>query len=336
MYVAIDKIGNRIYADDEQRYMECFCPACGELLTHRKGSKKRAHFAHKQNTNCFMGLNKDYMSEWHIRMQSYFSKESREYRFQDMETGEIHIADVFDSETNTVIEFQHSPIHEDEYLSRTYFHLNNGRRIVWIFDESRENTKDGYKGRLKHDDLCVPCWNYGEISLGWLYKEQSFKWMYTPRKFLSLGPKLTDYSDRYSVFVYTGEENVVYRIISEEYNFEYITLSVCETIMIENMSTDLFFVSERELLLQTPWKEMIADKIKECEESRARIQEGETYMRNARRASERKAKGLNEDLSICPLCGGILKLRIAKKGRCPGHKFYGCGNYPKCNFTEDF
>ena len=111
MYVAIDKIGNRIYADDEQRYMECFCPACGELLTHRKGSKKRAHFAHKQNTNCFMGLNKDYMSEWHIRMQSYFPKESREYRFQDMETGEIHIADVFDSETNTVIEFQHSPIH---------------------------------------------------------------------------------------------------------------------------------------------------------------------------------------------------------------------------------
>ena len=136
--------------------------------------------------------------------------------------------------------------------------------------------------------------------------------------------------------LYTGEENVVYRIISEEYNFEYITLSVCETIMIENMSTDLFFVSERELLLQTPWKEMIADKIKVCEESRARIQAGETYMRNARRALERKAKGLNEDLSICPLCGGILKLRIAKKGRCPGHKFYGCGNYPKCNFTEDF
>ena len=99
------------------------------------------------------------------------------------------------------------------------------------------------------------------------------------------------------------------------------------------MTTDLFFVSERELLLQTPWKEMIEDKIKECEESRSRIQ---ACMRNARRASERKAKGLNDDLSICPLCGGILKLRTAKKGKYPGHKFYGCGNYPKCNFTEDF
>jgi competence CoiA-like predicted nuclease len=80
MYVAIDKIGNRIYADDENRYIECFCPACGELLIHRKGSQKHAHFAHKQNTNCFMGLNKDYMSEWHIKMQSFFPKESREKR----------------------------------------------------------------------------------------------------------------------------------------------------------------------------------------------------------------------------------------------------------------
>ena len=266
----------------------------------------------------------------------FFQRKVESIVFQDLDTGEIHIADVFDSETNTVIEFQHSPIHENEYLSRTYFHLKNGRRIVWIFDESRETEKDGHKGRLKLDDLWVPNWNYRGISLWWLYKEKSFKWMYAPRKFLSLGPKLTDYSDRYSVFIYTGEENVVYRVISEEHNFEYVTMSVGETIMSENMSANLFFISEKSLLLQTPWKEMIAAKIKECEERKAWRQAYETNMRNMSRSLDRKAKGLNDDLSICPLCGGKLKVRTAKKGGHSGQKFYGCANYPKCDFIEDF
>lgn len=228
MYVALDKNGNRIYADDEQRYIECFCPACGEPLIHRKGTRKRVHFAHKQKTNCFMRLNKDYMSEWHIRMQSFFPKESREYRFKDNVTGEVHIADVFDWKTNTVIEFQHSPMHEEEYLSRTYFHLNNGRRIVWIFDESRE--------------------------------------------------------------------------------------------------------SEKLLLAQDPWKEKIEAKAREIEEYKAKTKENESKMRNEIRIRERKDKGLDTDLTKCPLCGGLLKLKTSKIG----NKFYGCINYPKCNYTENY
>ena len=199
MYVAIDKTGNRIYADDEQRYMECFCPACREPLIHKKGNIKVAHFAHKAKSNCFMHLNKDYMSEWHIRMQSFFPKESREYRFQDRETGEVHIADVFDSTTNTVIEFQHSAIQEAEFLSRTNFHLNNGRRIVWIFDESIKNAKEGYSGKLKPDDSHLPTWYYKRVDLYYLYASRSFKWIASPRKFLSAGPKLADYNARYSV-----------------------------------------------------------------------------------------------------------------------------------------
>lgn len=333
MYVALDKNGNRIYADDEQRYIECFCPACGEPLIHRKGTRKRVHFAHKQKTNCFMRLNKDYMSEWHIRMQSFFPKESREYRFKDNVTGEVHIADVFDWKTNTVIEFQHSPMHEEEYLSRTYFHLNNGRRIVWIFDESREKVKDGYKGRLKQDDLCTLSWKFKGVPLSWLYAEKSFEWMYVPRSFLASGPNLKDYNARYSVYVYTGEkENIVQRIIHEDIGFKFITLSVNEITMKEDMSTDLFFLSEKLLLAQDPWKEKIEAKAREIEEYKAKTKENESKMRNEIRIRERKDKGLDTDLTKCPLCGGLLKLKTSKIG----NKFYGCINYPKCNYTENY
>lgn len=38
---------------------------------------------------------------------------------------------------------------------------------------------------------------------------------------------------------------------------------------------------------------------------------------------------------LCPLCGGKLILRTAKKGPNPGNTFYGCSNYPNCKFTQN-
>lgn len=337
MYVALDnKKGNRIYADDAQKYNECYCPVCEELLTHKKGTKKRPHFAHKQNINCFMNLNKDYMSEWHIRMQSYFPKESREYRFEDNNTGEVHIADVFDIKTNTVIEFQHSRIEEEEYLSRTNFHLNNGRRIVWIFDESTEKEKEGCIGKLKHDDLFMPCCTVNGVDTNFLYENKTFKWLYNPRNFLSKGPNIKDISDSYSVFVYTGEsEDIVHRIISEEWDFEYVILSVSDTTMTENMSLDSFFISEESILSQDPWKKQIEAKAIEIEQRILMLKENEKKMKDYNRVLRRKAKGLDTDIGKCPHCGGGLELKTARKGRNAGTQFYGCKNYPKCRFTED-
>lgn len=36
----------------------------------------------------------------------------------------------------------------------------------------------------------------------------------------------------------------------------------------------------------------------------------------------------------CPVCGGQLVLRTAKKGPNAGNQFYGCSNYPKCKYTR--
>lgn len=42
-----------------------------------------------------------------------------------------------------------------------------------------------------------------------------------------------------------------------------------------------------------------------------------------------------EEKLICPICGGELKLRIAKKGANAGNSFYGCSNFPKCKYIKN-
>ena len=38
---------------------------------------------------------------------------------------------------------------------------------------------------------------------------------------------------------------------------------------------------------------------------------------------------------VCPKCGGTLVLRRARRGANAGSQFWGCGNYPKCRYTEE-
>lgn len=42
-----------------------------------------------------------------------------------------------------------------------------------------------------------------------------------------------------------------------------------------------------------------------------------------------------EPVLICPKCSGRLILRTAKRGNNAGQKFYGCENYPKCNYIQN-
>ena len=46
-------------------------------------------------------------------------------------------------------------------------------------------------------------------------------------------------------------------------------------------------------------------------------------------------KRLN-DTENCPICGGKLVLRTARKGQNIGHQFWGCSNFPKCKYTKSF
>lgn len=247
MLFANDINGNKISANSETKYKECFCRVCGEPVIHRMGQHNIPHFAHLADSNCSYGKDKDDKSEWHRRMQGLFPDETNEVIFVDKNTGEKHIADVYLKDSNTVIEFQKSPISDTEFFKRTTFHTSEGRRIVWIY---YEETDKGEYGRFKKDDL---------YELDWIHKGFCFKWLRTPRKELRAIPELN--YNNYSVCVYYGDGlTTIHRIIHQEYGFEYVTFSVHAIELSKGMDYDDFFKAEGYWLSQSPWMEKIAER----------------------------------------------------------------------------
>ena len=83
MFVALDKNEKRVFADEAIPGQELFCPYCNSPLVFKPGKgRRRPHFAHFPDSECQYSLNKDNKIPWHIRMQDYFPRESREYRFR--------------------------------------------------------------------------------------------------------------------------------------------------------------------------------------------------------------------------------------------------------------
>lgn len=297
MLKANDAQGKSVSAKNASRDGRYYCPYCGEEVLLRRGDVYVAHFAHK--TQCPYVEDKDYMTEWHLRMQDYFPEESKEYWLENADKSEKRRADVFIEESNTVIEFQHSPISLEEYTNRTLFHLNEGRRIVWIFDESKENPKQGDMGKLRKDGLPLLDYPHNILAYKWLNRRRCL----TNESDL---PRINIHqnSPDYAVCLYTGayDTDCVNRIVHVDdiFDFEYITISIKKLEMHQGMDVDDFFRDEEYWIPQSP----IAEKIKKYrvgkallaiqldEENKAaeRIKEARAAQREAeKRAKERKA-----------------------------------------------
>ena len=248
MRVALDSSGNRIYASNPERYKDCFCPVCGEPLKHKICKNISNYFSHMPDSECAYGKDKDSKCEWHIRMQDYFPEETQEIRFVDEKTNEVHIADVYLKDSNTVLEFQHSSIESEEFWKRTIFHISNGRRVVWLFDESSKGKDSGNYGRFRKDDM------------GWestpIYENKCYKWLWKPRLCLS-GPLNVINSDRISICVYTGKEgDFFHRLIRQFCNFEYVTFSIHDIVMSNDLDIEEFFETEKR------WLQMYHERLK--------------------------------------------------------------------------
>lgn len=163
MFVAIDENGNRVMAEDAKHEPEYFCPICHGKVRLKAGSVNATHFAHVNLVDCD-DFTSD-MSEWHRYWQSLFPEKNREVIVtNDKET---HRADVLCY--GTVVEFQHSPISEDEFWWRNNFYRSSGYKVVWIFDLIEAVNQ----GRMRHYDE----WHEEGDSGG------KFKWLY-PYRFL--------------------------------------------------------------------------------------------------------------------------------------------------------
>lgn len=132
MFIALNHNKERVPIEKAVPKAEYYCPVCGASVITKTGKIKRSHFAHAIGSDCDWGD----MSDWHVEWQEKFPVECREYVMEN--NGERHRADVFIEETNTVVEFQHSPIPFDEFNKRNKFYTDCGHRLLWIFDATNK------------------------------------------------------------------------------------------------------------------------------------------------------------------------------------------------------
>lgn len=108
------------------------CPSCDAEMIAHCGEIKVHHWKHKGKRNCDTWWENE--TEWHRQWKNYFPTEWQEIVHFD-EKGEKHIADV-KTETDWVLEFQHSYINSDERNSRNSFYP----KLVWVIDGLRRTT----------------------------------------------------------------------------------------------------------------------------------------------------------------------------------------------------
>ena len=242
MFTALDQHGNTIFSKEAKKGVDYICPFCGETIRFRKGNVYRPHFAHMSDSNC--PFDKDSKSEWHMHMQELFPLETLEKRFVDERTGEVHIADVFLEESNTVIEFQKSRISDEEFVSRTLFHTSHGRRIVWVFYERNDSHPEAQYGRFKQE--------YDEGLTYW-HTHLHYHWPRCPRKALRTIKSMNPNEDvlqlpNYSICVNYDDSDVVHRIIAQKNNYEEVWMSVHDITLCGSIDINTFFTTEFEWL----------------------------------------------------------------------------------------
>ena len=226
MFVANDKNGILIDVRDAIKGEEYFCRTCKSLVYVREGTQNAKHFAHKAR-ECTDSWHYD-MSEWHLRMQSYFPLESREVVVKS--GNKTHRADILIDKT--VIEFQHSPISADEYQDRNDFFESLGYRIAWVFDVSQQ---------YRVGDLYYSSENNNYL-LTWKNPIRIFACHSSPR----------DDDKKFSIWLYTGEtedddiQKVVWSL-EDEYtgaSFKKIILSEHRITLNEPFDIKQFFMSK--------------------------------------------------------------------------------------------
>lgn len=127
---AYNKAMKRVCIKNAARDEVHYCPNCNEELIQRHGLTNEHCFAHKKGTECdAWGC----MGEWHNAWQDSFPEDCREIYLSTKE--EKHRADVYIN--NVILEFQDSPISNEELHKRINFYTKKGT-LVFIFNVKRK------------------------------------------------------------------------------------------------------------------------------------------------------------------------------------------------------
>jgi len=137
------------------------CPVCEKELIARCGDIKVHHWAHKGRRHCDQWWENE--TEWHRLWKGKFPIDWQEVVHIDGDSGEKHIADVI-TESEWVLEFQHSYLKPEERRSRNAFYQN----IVWVVDGLRRKRDiTQFKQIVEDSKFIIPNYNIrkGDCSL---------------------------------------------------------------------------------------------------------------------------------------------------------------------------
>ena len=95
------------------------CPHCEEYIIPRCGNIKIWHWSHKIGECIY---NREPETYWHLEWKDRALKLGLEIE-KDVLGERMHIADIYDPKTNTVIEIQHSSISIEDVLDRTVYNI---------------------------------------------------------------------------------------------------------------------------------------------------------------------------------------------------------------------
>lgn len=118
------------------------CICCGSEVRAYCGKQRVNHWKHTSLIECDSWNEGE--TDWHREWKNNFDVSQQEFIKYDKITGEKHIADIYIPSKDLVIEFQHSPIHIDEILSREKFY----KKIIWVVD-----LKEYVKNISLHKDI---------------------------------------------------------------------------------------------------------------------------------------------------------------------------------------
>ena len=94
--------------DDKEKRNKITCNCCNTKLIAKLGQIKMHHFAHENAIECDSFRTTDSMTFWHQYWQSFV--DTKYFEHVIIKDGKKHIADIYNSDKNLVIEVQHSNI----------------------------------------------------------------------------------------------------------------------------------------------------------------------------------------------------------------------------------
>ena len=152
MKFAIDSEGKRL---TPYKGGHAFCPLCEKPVRARCGNIRAHHWYHESLKECaYTAYTHVHETPWHLHWKKYFDAEWQEIILTASD-GEKHISDVRTPHGLT-IEFQHSPISEEERISRERFYSSIGG-MIWVVDgtKSKHDWNRWYNNRLLRESSLV-------------------------------------------------------------------------------------------------------------------------------------------------------------------------------------